>query len=111
MRLRAGAVLGSALAVLAIASTPADAGETRAQYVAKTDHICKSANRKAFRIFRRLGKAAAAVPGPDDPDPKKITKKERRALVKGRTRLVRAFGTTNAIFGRMVSNIALVPVP
>ena len=109
MRVRTGAVLGAALVALAITSASARAAETRAEYVAKADDICKKSQQRARHVFRKLGPTTGALPDPDDDG--EPTRKERRALVKNRTRLIRILGTTNAIFGRMVSNIALVPVP
>lgn len=108
MRTRVGALFGFVLVaavVAAIGAAPASAAETRADYVAQTDRICKDANREFKRVFRKLGRVAFK---PIAPDAEKPSQKE---LNRANRLLARFVGTTNRVFGRMVRRISFVPIP
>ena len=92
-------------AVTAIWATPALGAETRAEYVAQTDRICKDTNREFKRLAKVLGPVEVT---PVDPDESKPTQKE---LNRGEKLLTRYIGRTNRVFGQMVREIAFVPIP
>lgn len=102
-----GAIGALAFVVAATGAAPASAAETRVDYVAQTDRICKQANRDLITAFRKFAKANTELlkPGPIAEEP---TKKELRREMRT---VARVFGKVNRIFGRMVHRISFVPIP
>jgi hypothetical protein len=111
MRVRTGAVLGVALAALAISVASASGAATRAEYVAQADPICKQANRQSKQAAKKHIGALNKI-GKQAPDEGPVSKAERKRFLRRFSRaLAGVLAPQNKITGQTIGRLSFVTPP